>query len=349
MRVFISGTYADLVEYRKKVFETLAALEISGVTMELFGSHTEDPVTFSQQEVERCDVYVGIIGRRYGFIPKGKKKSVTHLEYEAAKRSGKTILIYLMHKSVRLPEDHMDFGEKRNKLLKFREKLEKDHVCSYFTSPDDLARQVSIDIQKLIPSVPAPPLPPEALPQQPKKGLIDRLTLRRVLGLIFAAVLFVTLLTFGIQRVVALYESKQVRETQSTVQMIDAAINGSDRSITSRTDFSPSGVKRVYLRDGMEIACDVFDESNVPLFRQFFDDEGKLIAKDYFEHVDNQWLKRRVYFDENGREFLRDFFTQSGNLIRKEQYINGQWIERAAAFQSPFPPVFPFAYPYAYR
>lgn len=331
MRVFISGTHTDLIEYRKKVFETLAALEIPGDTMELFGSHTEDPVTFSQQEVERCNVYVGIIGRRYGFVPKGKKRSVTHLEYEAAKRSDETILIYLMHKSVRLPEDHMDFGEKREKLLKFRAQLEEDHVCSYFTSPDDLARRASIDIQKRIPP---PPLPPPLPPPPPYPGPTPRV----MLLLVFAAVLLVGFLAFGIQRVVTFYESKQVHETQNTVQMIDAAINDDDPSITS---ISPSSVEIQYFDQGSKVARDVFDGSNVPLFREFLNQEGRLVAKDEFEeYEDGQWRKTRTYFDENGLEFLRDSFTQSGQLIKKEQFISGQWIKRAAAFQSPLPPFF---------
>lgn len=35
-------------------------------------------------DVESCDLYIGILGRRYGFIPPGQARSITELEYEKA-------------------------------------------------------------------------------------------------------------------------------------------------------------------------------------------------------------------------------------------------------------------------
>ena len=36
-------------------------------------------------EVAECDLYIGIVGRRYGFIPPGEAVSITQLDYEEAR------------------------------------------------------------------------------------------------------------------------------------------------------------------------------------------------------------------------------------------------------------------------
>ena len=61
------------------------------------------PVDACLALVDRADIYVGIFGFRYGYIPDGQTKSVTHLEYELALERGIPILAFLIDPDVNLP------------------------------------------------------------------------------------------------------------------------------------------------------------------------------------------------------------------------------------------------------
>ena len=56
--------------------------------MEDYVASPQQPVDKCMQDVKNCDAYVGIFGWKYGFIPEGYDKSITHLEYETARKAG---------------------------------------------------------------------------------------------------------------------------------------------------------------------------------------------------------------------------------------------------------------------
>jgi len=64
--------------------------------MEQFGARKSDPLTTCLTEVEPSDIYVGIIGMRYGSEDLKTGKSFSQLEYEKAIEQNKEILIYLI-------------------------------------------------------------------------------------------------------------------------------------------------------------------------------------------------------------------------------------------------------------
>ena len=88
---------------------------------------------------------------RYGSIDADSGKSFTHLEYQDAVRLRLPILIYLIDEDRQpvLPK-YIDFGEAGEKLREFKRKLKKNHVVSFFTSPEDLAVRVSQDLPALV-------------------------------------------------------------------------------------------------------------------------------------------------------------------------------------------------------
>ena len=63
--------------------------------MEDFGARDWDVDNFCRAEVKRCDLFIGIIGHRFGGAPKGSKKSYTQREYGAAREAKKPILLFL--------------------------------------------------------------------------------------------------------------------------------------------------------------------------------------------------------------------------------------------------------------
>ena len=86
MRIFLSSTFEDLREHRQAVLEQLERMTAERVGMEYFPATAEAPLESSLAQLNRCDVYVGIIGYRFGSVAPGTGLSMTQCEYEAAKR-----------------------------------------------------------------------------------------------------------------------------------------------------------------------------------------------------------------------------------------------------------------------
>src|SRR5215467_3569012 len=82
--VMISSTIMDLPEHRDAVEDTCLKLRMFPLTMKHQAARTGNKVEASFEMVDEADIYVGIIGRQYGTIPKGYSKSMTELEYERA-------------------------------------------------------------------------------------------------------------------------------------------------------------------------------------------------------------------------------------------------------------------------
>ena len=82
MKVYLSSTLNDLGPERQAVKEAL------GGECTVVESYTADERRVRESclaDVEGCDLYIGIIGLRYGFIPPGEKCSITELEYDKAR------------------------------------------------------------------------------------------------------------------------------------------------------------------------------------------------------------------------------------------------------------------------
>src|SRR5262249_16397275 len=95
-RVFISSTAVDLRAHRARVRDVLLSLGLFPPGIENFGAQgTGDATSVSTEKVAGCDIYLGIIGWRYGYVPAGTSQSVTHQEYEAAQRLGMPRYLFL--------------------------------------------------------------------------------------------------------------------------------------------------------------------------------------------------------------------------------------------------------------
>jgi hypothetical protein len=86
--VFPSSTSRDLPEYRAAVLEACRALNLGVATMEDFAATGLGATRGSLDQLDRCDVYLGVFAHRYGYVEPGYPHSVTEAEYEHAKRRG---------------------------------------------------------------------------------------------------------------------------------------------------------------------------------------------------------------------------------------------------------------------
>ena len=141
-RVFVSSTFKDLEECRKKVSLVLRQMGHEDVAMEYFVAEDKRPLDKCLEAVASSDLYVGIFAWRYGYIPDGYDKSMTELEYRKAVDNGKNCLIFILHEDALWHPKFVDTDEKSVKLKALKDGLLKEYQVSFFESAEDLGSKV---------------------------------------------------------------------------------------------------------------------------------------------------------------------------------------------------------------
>ena len=109
MRVFLSHT-SDMAQFPEGRPFVQAALDAVGrarmvpVDMRYFAARDGGPADYCRQQVRACDVYVAIVGFRYGSVVAGEGVSYTESEFLAASEAGLPRLVFLLAESARWPE-----------------------------------------------------------------------------------------------------------------------------------------------------------------------------------------------------------------------------------------------------
>jgi hypothetical protein len=150
MKIFVSSTYTDLVDYRKAAERAINLLDQQFKGMEYFGARPEEPKTACLKEIEQADVFVGIYAHRYGFIPEGDSKSITEQEFDHAQKLGKPIFCYRVNADFPWSPKFIERGDAEKKLAAFIAHIEKDFVRNEFTTPDDLLAKISADLSRYL-------------------------------------------------------------------------------------------------------------------------------------------------------------------------------------------------------
>lgn len=148
-RIFVSSTYEDMIPYRDAVSNALTSIEQLPVGMEHFVSMPDRPLDVCLTDVRRCQLYIVLVGMRYGTMDKETGKSFTELEYEEAIKNKIPILAFVIDENECpiLPK-YVDTGENAKKLQKFKDNLD-ERMVSRFKSVDNLKELVirSVEIQ----------------------------------------------------------------------------------------------------------------------------------------------------------------------------------------------------------
>jgi len=129
-RAFISSVMTELAEERRAVATGVRALGLRAVMFEEFGGRDADPEGAYLAEVEGSDIYIGILGKRYG-TPLKTRFSATHTEYLHAEKHALRIAVWTSAATDR--EGHEQ---------SFLEEVRIFHVVPIFRTVADLQRQV---------------------------------------------------------------------------------------------------------------------------------------------------------------------------------------------------------------
>ena len=84
LQVFVSSTYTDLIEERQAAVQAILDAGHIPAGMELFKAGNESQLKTIYKWIDESDVYMLILGGRYGTVEEKSGKSYTQLEYEYA-------------------------------------------------------------------------------------------------------------------------------------------------------------------------------------------------------------------------------------------------------------------------
>ncbi len=144
-QVFVSHT-SDMALFPEGRSFVQAALDgvgragMASVDMRYFAARDGKPAALCRQRVRGCEIYVGVVGFRYGSMVPGEAVSYTEMEFDEAGAAGLQRLVFLLHDTA-CPAALVDAD--RGAVAGFRQRLmDAGLVVRAFTSAADLELEV---------------------------------------------------------------------------------------------------------------------------------------------------------------------------------------------------------------
>jgi hypothetical protein len=142
VKVFLSSTGKDLWPHREAVYAALESPDFHCVRMEDFPAADWETDAFCRAQVGTCDLFVGLIGHRYGSSPKHSRQSYTEREYDAAVAAGKPRLMFVAPDGFAGATGETESKAKQARQRAFRRRVWDERLPGGFGSPDQLASRV---------------------------------------------------------------------------------------------------------------------------------------------------------------------------------------------------------------
>lgn len=137
--VFVSSTYSDLIDERKKVSEAVAKAGFVAEGMEIFPASSQKQMDFIERVIDRCDYYILIVAGRYGSVSEDGL-SYTEKEFQYAKSKGIPVLAFLRGEVGELPRSKTESNaESQFKLDKLVADLKSNAMVDFWLNPDELS------------------------------------------------------------------------------------------------------------------------------------------------------------------------------------------------------------------
>lgn len=142
LQVFVSSTYTDLLEERQAAVEAILTAGHIPAGMELFAAGDETQMNVIKRWINESDIFLLILGGRYGSIDVKSKKSYIQLEYEYAVKQKKPLFAIVISDAY-LEEKVKKLGTKvietdyPHKLREFRGSV-LSRMVKFWSDPRDI-------------------------------------------------------------------------------------------------------------------------------------------------------------------------------------------------------------------
>ncbi|EAB2438147.1 DUF4062 domain-containing protein, partial [Salmonella enterica] len=147
-QIFLSSTYADLVDERESIIKAILEMYHIPIGMEMFSAEDEDQWEIIRRTIEVSDYYILVLGLRYG-SKTSEGISFTQKEYEYALERKIPILAFIMKDTVALPKVKRD--DNLQEINAFRETvLSNSKMAQFWETKDELIKNVSVSLMKQI-------------------------------------------------------------------------------------------------------------------------------------------------------------------------------------------------------
>lgn len=147
--VYVSSTFRDLREHRATLRVALEKAGYDVESMERYPAFDERPLDRCLHDVENSDIYVLLIAHRYGHRVPGANVlepplSITEREYRHALAHNIPCLAFCVDSNYEWAREYVDDpdGTDDLSLRAFRQNVLAMHGVSFFTTPDNLAKEV---------------------------------------------------------------------------------------------------------------------------------------------------------------------------------------------------------------
>jgi hypothetical protein len=151
LQVFISSTYTDLLPERQAAVEAILRAGHIPAGMELFAAGDKSQMEIIKHWIDDSDVFLLILGGRYGSIEPESGKSYVHIEYEYAVSRNKACFAYVIKDDElerRGQQDYEKFRETQNraKLEEFRRTLMNGKLVDLWSNADQLKYSINVSL-----------------------------------------------------------------------------------------------------------------------------------------------------------------------------------------------------------
>ena len=152
LQVFVSSTYTDLIEERQAAVEAILNAGHIPAGMELFAAGDESQMEVIKQWIDESDVFLLILGGRYGSIEPKSGKSYVHLEYEYALSKGIALFsCVLKDADARATQlgDIAKYIERENprQYKEFSELVQSEKIVKYWSDAKDIKLSIMQTLQ----------------------------------------------------------------------------------------------------------------------------------------------------------------------------------------------------------
>lgn len=152
-QIFVSSTYVDLIGERQAAVEAILKAGHIPAGMELFTATNQSQWTIIQKWIDESDIYMLILGGRYGSIEPKSGLSYTELEYDYALKKKKPLFAVVMQDSaldekIKVEGKAVLESENPQKLKAFKEKV-LSYMTSFFEDNKDIKLAVHESVGKL--------------------------------------------------------------------------------------------------------------------------------------------------------------------------------------------------------